>query len=80
MLVNTDNIISITDVNQNFSRATKLADKTGEAVIFKNNKPKYILINLEENPQIEMSDREKILFVGQRILHEHIEAFKELAK
>ena len=80
MLVNSDNIISITDVNQNFSKATKLADKTGEAVIFKNNKPKYILINLEENPQIEMSEREKILFVGQRILHEHIDAFKELAK
>ena len=80
MLVNSDNIISITDVNQNFSRATKLADKKGEAVIFKNNKPKYILINLEENPQIEMSEREKILFVGQRILHEHIDAFKELAK
>lgn len=80
MILNTNSIISITDVNQNFSRATKLADKTGEAVIFKNNKPKYILINLEENPQIEMSDREKILFVGQRILHEHINAFKELAK
>lgn len=80
MLVNTNNIISITDVNQNFSRAAKLADKTGEAVIFKNNKPKYILINLEENPQIEMSEREKILFVGQRILHDHIDAFKELAK
>lgn len=80
MILNTNSIISITDVNQNFSRATRLADKTGEAVIFKNNKPKYILINLEENPQIEMSDREKILFVGQRILHEHINAFKELAK
>jgi len=80
MVLNSQNIMSITEVNQNFSKAVKKADSCGELVIFKRNKPQYVLINIEENPQIEMTDEEKILFVGQRILHKHINAFKELAK
>ena len=80
MIINSENIISITEANQNFSKAVKIADRNGEAVIFKNNKPKYVLYNIEASPQIEMSDEEKIEFVGRRILKEHLNAFKELAK
>lgn len=72
--------ISITEANQNFSKAVKMADQSGEVTIFKRNKPQYMLISLDVNPQIEMTDEEKILFVGQRILNKHINAFKELAK
>ena len=80
MFINTRNVISVTEANQNFTKATRMADKNGSVVIFKRNKPQYILTNIEENPIIEMSDEEKILFVGQRVLHKHINAFKELAK
>lgn len=80
MKIDTRNIISVTDANKNFSNATKMADTNGQVVIFKNNKPKYILIDINQNPQIEMSDDEKIEFVGKKILKEHINAFKELAK
>ena len=80
MLVDTHNLISITEANQNFSRVTRLADANGEVIIFKNNKPKYILYDIETSPQLEMTDEEKIEFVGRRILKEHINAFKELAK
>ena len=52
----------------------------GQAVIFKNNRPKYILIDLESNPLIEMSDDEKIDFVAARILKKYKPAFLELAK
>jgi len=65
-------LMSITEVNNNFTKAVKKADSCDELVIFKRNKPQYVLINIEENPQIEMTDEEKILFVGQRILHKHI--------
>ena len=80
MIINSENIISITEVNQNFSKAAKIADKNGEAVIFKNNRPKYVLYDIESSPQIEMTEEEKIEFVGRRILKEHLNAFKELAK
>ena len=80
MIINSENIISITEANQNFSKAAKIADKNGEAVIFKNNRPKYVLYDIESSPQIEMTEEEKIEFVGRRILKEHMNAFKELAK
>ncbi len=80
MKLNTNEIISISAANQNFSNVIKIADKRGKAVIFKNNKPKYILMNIEESPIIEMTDDEKIDFVAARILNEHKAAFLELAK
>lgn len=80
MNINSERIMSITEVNQNFSKAAKFVDQKGEVVIFKNNKPKYLLIDLDKSPQITMSEEEKILFVAKRILAQHLDAFKELAK
>jgi len=80
MVINTNSIISISEANQNFSKAARLAEKTGQAVIFKNNKPKYILVDIDQNPPIEMTDDEKIDFVAARILKKYKPAFLELAK
>ena len=80
MIINTNTIISVSEANQNFSKATRIAEKNGQAVIFKNNKPKYILLDLDSNPPIEMSDDEKIDFVAARILKKYRPAFEELAK
>lgn len=80
MKLNTNEIISISAANQNFSNVIKIADKRGRAVIFRNNSPRYILLNIEESPIIEMTDDEKIDFVAARILREHKAAFRELAK
>ncbi len=80
MLINTNTIISISEANQNFSKATKMAEKSGQAVIFKNNRPKFLLIDLETNPPLEMTDDEKIDFVARRILKQYRNAFLELAK
>ncbi len=80
MTINTNSIISVSEANQNFSKATRIAEKNGQAVIFKNNKPKYILLDIESNPIIEMTDDEKIDFVAARILKKYRPAFEELAK
>ena len=80
MKINTDQIVSISEANQNFSRVARLADKSGEVVIFKNNKPKYRLIDIENDTTIEMTDDEKIDFVAARVLKEYRRAFEELAK
>ena len=80
MTINTNSIISVSEANQNFSKATRIAEKNGQVVIFKNNKPKYILLDIESNPIIEMTDDEKIDFVAARILKKYRPAFEELAK
>ena len=80
MNINSDAIMSITEVNQNFSSAVKKKKKNGKVYIFKNNKPRFLLIDLEQEPEIEMTDEEKIEFIGRRILKDHKKAFEELAK
>ena len=80
MTINTNSIISVSEANQNFSKATRIAEMNGQAVIFKNNKPRFLLLDLEKNPPIEMTDDEKIDFVAARILKKYKPAFLELAK
>ena len=43
MVINTDNLVSITEANQNFSRVARMVDENGAAVILKNNVPRYVL-------------------------------------
>ncbi len=80
MQIETNAIVSATEANQNFSRVTRLAEKKGHVVVFKNNRPKYLVVDLDAEPQIEMTEDEKIDFVARRILRKHLAAFKELAK
>ena len=80
MKIDTDEIISPSAANQNFSNAMKIADRRGKAVIFKNNRPKYILMNIDETAVMEMMDDEKIDFVASSALKEHNAAFLELVK
>jgi len=80
MMIDTKQIITITEANQNFSRATRIADEHGEAVLFKNNRPKYKLVNLEVTPDLELTDDEKIDVVAKRIMERFKPAFLELAK
>ena len=54
MVINTDNLVSITEANQNFSRVARLVDENGAAVILKNNTPRYVLI---EFSQLEANSR-----------------------
>ena len=80
MKINTSEIVTATEANQNFSRVAKMAEKKGRIVIFKNNRPKLLVIDLDTEPQIEMTEDEKLEFVAARILKEHRAAFEELAK
>ena len=72
--------LSVTEANQNFSKAEKRATANGSVVLLKRNRPKYLLIDLDANPQIEMTDDEKIDFVARRILNNHRHAFEVLAQ
>ena len=77
MTIDTNTIISVTEANQNFSRVTRIAETNGQAVIFKNNHPKYMLVDLDNSPLIDMTDDEKVDFVAARILKKYKPAFME---
>ena len=80
MQINTNTIVSVTEANQNFSRVTRIAEKNGRAVIFKNNRPKYMVIDLESTTMLELTDDEKIDIVAARVMKRFKPAFEELAK
>lgn len=83
MMVNTDYLVPMTEANQNFSRVVRAVDDNGMAVILKNNKPRYIVVDFDEYELIvsNMIDRrERIDSAVDKILSENMEAFLELAK
>ena len=80
MTIDTNTIITATEANQNFTRATRIAEKNGQAVIFKNNRPRYLLIDIENSPVLDLTEDEKIDIVAARILKRFLPAFEELAK
>ena len=80
MIVNTNQMLSVSEANQNFSKVTNLADQNGSVLLLKNNRPSYMLISLHDNQEFELSDDEKIDVVARRVLERHHKAFEELAK
>ena len=68
------------EAKRNFSEVARMAEENGHVVVLVNNKPKLLVIDLDTEPQIEMTEDEKIDFVAARILREHRAAFEELAK
>ena len=80
MMIDTNSIVTATEANQNFSRVAKITEKKGRVYVFKNNRPKLLVIDLDTEPQIDLSEDEKFEIVTKRILKEHRSAFEELAK
>lgn len=80
MTIDTQAIVTATEANQNFSKVARLAEEKGHVVVFKNNRPKLLVIDLDTEPQIDMTEDEKLEFVAARILREHKAALEELAK
>ena len=80
MTIDTNAIVSATEANQNFSKVAKGAESNGQAVIFKNNKPKFLLIDVESNSYFDITDDERIDVAAKRIMNRFKPAFEELAK
>ena len=80
MNINTETITTMTEANQNFSKVAKVAENNGQAVIFKNNRPKFLLIDVDSTSYFDITDDEKIDVAAKRIMNRFKPAFEELAK
>ena len=79
MKINTNNLVSISEANQNFSKVARLVDENGAAVILKNNVPRYVLVEYSQL-QEETTGDEEVDLIAKRVLSKHIKAFEELAR
>lgn len=80
MRIDTRNLVSITEANQNFSRVARMVDENGAAVILKNNVPRYVLMEYSQIVDEENASTEDVEQAARRILQKHRHAFEELAK
>ena len=80
MMINTENLVSITEANQNFSRVARLADENGAVIILKNNTPRYVLVEFSQLENEQTSADEDVLAVSKRLMAKNREAYEVLAK
>lgn len=80
MNVNTENLVSITEANRNFSRVARMVDEKGSVVILKNNSPRYLLIEFNQAQREQSASDEDILALSKRLIEKNREAYEVLAK
>ncbi len=80
MNVNTKNLVSITEANQNFSRVARLVDENGAAVILKNNVPRYLIVDFEQAEQEQIATNEDVLSISKRLIAKNKQAYEVIAK
>ena len=80
MMVNTKNLVTITEANQNFSKVAILVDQNGSAIILKNNTPRYLIVEFSQAEQMQEVNDEDLLTLSKRIIEKNREAYEELAK
>lgn len=80
MKVDLNNLISITEANQNFSKVARMVDEKGAAVILKNNVPRYVIIDYSKLQEETFADDMSVQEAATKYLTKHAKAFDELAK
>ena len=80
MVINTDNLVSITEANQNFSRVARMVDENGAAVILKNNVPRYVLMEFSQVEDEQQAKAEDIREISKRLIAKNKQAYEVLAK
>ena len=80
MTVDTNNLVSITEANQNFSKVARLVDENGSAIILKNNVPRYVIMELSEVEKLQTAPDEDVNEISKRLIDKNLKAYKEFAK
>ena len=80
MNINTNNLVSITEANQNFSKVARLVDENGSAVILKNNVPRYLIVEFGQAEKEQLASNEDVMSISKRLIAKNKQAYEVLAK
>ncbi len=80
MTIDTNSVVSMTDANQNFSKVTRIVDEFGQAIIFKNNSPKYIVMEFKTAEKKAAASNAEVMSAANSLMEQYDDTFKELAK
>ena len=80
MNINTENLVSITEANQNFSKVARMVDKNGSVVILKNNVPRYLIVEFGKAENEKLAADEDVMAISERLIKKNKDAYEVLAK
>jgi antitoxin Phd len=82
MNLNSESLISIAEIDKDFSKLAKVVDKTGTAILLDNDIPRYIIIEFpkKQHDSYAIADKEEVFSIAERIINEHRPAFEALSK
>lgn len=80
MNINTKNLVSITDANQNFSKVALLVDENGSVIILKNNVPRYLVMEFSSAEEEQLAADEDVMSISKRLIEKNRQAYEVLAK
>lgn len=72
--------VSITEVNQDFSRVARMVDENGAVVILKNNTPRYLLIEFGKAESEQIATDEDVMAISRRLIAKNKKAYEVLAE
>lgn len=78
--INTNNLVSITEANQNFSKVARMVDESGAVVVLKNNVPRYLIVEFSEAETEQTVLDEDVMEISKRLIRKNRIAYEELAK
>lgn len=79
MRIDTNTIISMTEANRNFSKVARMVDEKGAAVIMKNNRPRYLILNFDTLEDGTAGD-EEVEAISKKLMQQNRTAYEVLAK
>ena len=79
MNINTKNLVSITDANQNFSKVARLVDENGSVIILKNNVPRYLVMEFSSAEEEQLAADEDVMSISKRLIEKNRQAYEVLA-
>ena len=80
MNINTNDRVSITEANQNFSKIARLVDEKGTAVITRNEVPRYIVMEYSAMGQEQVAADEDVLSVSKPLMEKNHQAYGKKAE
>ena len=80
MNINTKNLVSITNANQNFSKVARLVDENGSVIILKNNVPRYLVMEFSSAEEEQLAADEDVMSISKRLIEKNRQAYEVLAK
>jgi antitoxin Phd len=79
MRIDTNTMIPMTEANRNFSKVARMVDEKGSAVIMKNNRPRYLIVNFDTLEDGTAGD-EEVEAISKKLMKQNRTAYDTIKK